>query len=38
MSRFTEMIVLVALFALRLGVPVVLTFAVGFLLRRLDMK
>ena len=36
MSRASEVVVLVALFVLRLGVPVAFTLAVCFLLKRLD--
>jgi hypothetical protein len=38
MSRASELFFLIALFVLRLGVPVAFTLAVCFLLRRLDRK
>lgn len=38
MSRFLEGVVLVALFVMRLGIPITLTLIVGFVLRLLDKK
>ncbi len=38
MSRASEFFILIALFVLRLGVPVAFTLAVCFLLRKLDRK
>jgi hypothetical protein len=38
MSRTTETAILIALFLLRLGIPLAVTVGVGFLLRRLDRK
>lgn len=36
MSRLAEVSILVVMFVLRMGIPVMLTFVVGFFLHRLD--
>ena len=38
MDRVLEVLVIVGLFLLRLGIPIIITLAVGYLLRRLDAK
>lgn len=38
MDELTEILIVIGMFALRLGVPVGLTVAIGYLLRRLDSR